>query len=67
MLIKSIALVNMIIIVNQGVSLQDKVTLSAIEHDPKFLGSVMEILIEDLAWIKQPSSGSVRHQHTISP
>ncbi|KAK3828576.1 MAG: hypothetical protein J3Q66DRAFT_15084 [Benniella sp.] len=57
-LIKSIALVNMIIIVNQGVSLQDKETLSVIENDPKFLGSVIEILIEDLAWIKQPSSGS---------
>ncbi|KAF9936542.1 hypothetical protein BGZ65_002300 [Modicella reniformis] len=55
-LVKSMALVNMAGIVNEGVSLQDADTLSKIEQDPKFLCSVIEILIEDLAWIKQPSS-----------
>ncbi|KAG0234120.1 hypothetical protein BGX31_004672, partial [Mortierella sp. GBA43] len=54
-LIKSITLENIAAIVRECVSLQDEDTISAIEQDPTLLSSVIDILIEDLAWIKQSS------------
>lgn len=64
-LVRSMALANMSSIVSQGMSLQDDDTLSLIEQDPRFLSSVIDILVEDLAWMKQSSLGSVSYHLTI--
>ncbi|KAF9133697.1 hypothetical protein BGW39_009177 [Mortierella sp. 14UC] len=55
-LAKSIVLSIMTGIVEESVALQDVETLSLIEQHPTFLHTVIDILVEDLAWIKQPSA-----------
>ncbi|KAF9357055.1 hypothetical protein BGX26_004305 [Mortierella sp. AD094] len=55
-LMKSIVLSIMTCIINEGVSMQDEHTLLLFDQEPNFPSTIIEILIEDLAWIKQPSS-----------
>ncbi|KAF9153063.1 hypothetical protein BGX20_005003 [Mortierella sp. AD010] len=55
-LMKSIVLSIIACIINEGVSVQDEHTLLLFDREPNFLSTIIEILIEDLAWIKQPSS-----------
>ncbi|KAF9906793.1 hypothetical protein EC991_000306 [Linnemannia zychae] len=55
-LAKSIVLSIMTGIVEESVALQDVEVLSLIEQQPTFLHTVIDILVEDLAWIKQPSA-----------
>ncbi|KAF8931932.1 hypothetical protein BGZ58_007322, partial [Dissophora ornata] len=55
-LTKSIVLSAMTCIIDECVFRQDVHTLSIVDQDPSFLIAVIDVLIEDLAWIKQPSS-----------
>ncbi|KAI1316581.1 hypothetical protein EDD11_009706 [Mortierella claussenii] len=55
-LTKSIALSALRFVISTGVSLQDVNTLSVVNDDPKFLGALVDVLIEGLAWIKELSS-----------
>ncbi|KAG0002455.1 hypothetical protein BGZ80_005717 [Entomortierella chlamydospora] len=55
-LMKSIVLSIIACVINEGVSMQDEHTLLLFDREPNFLSAIIEILIEDLAWIKQPSS-----------
>ncbi|KAF9540258.1 hypothetical protein EC957_004460 [Mortierella hygrophila] len=55
-LAKSIVLSTMTGIIEESVALQDAETLSLIEQHPDFINTVIDILVDDLAWIKQPSA-----------
>ncbi|KAG0211504.1 hypothetical protein BGX33_004283 [Mortierella sp. NVP41] len=55
-LVKSIVLSSMTGIIDECVTLQDVETLSLIEQDPTFINAVINILVDDLAWIKLPSA-----------
>ncbi|KAG0269788.1 hypothetical protein BGZ95_001916 [Linnemannia exigua] len=55
-LAKSIVLSIMSGIIEESVALQDIETLSLIEQHPTFINTLLDILVEDLAWIKQPSA-----------
>ncbi|KAF9102560.1 hypothetical protein BGX29_004437 [Mortierella sp. GBA35] len=55
-LVKSIVLSSMTGIIDECVTLQDAETLSLIEQDPTFINAVINILVDDLAWIKLPSA-----------
>ncbi|GJJ73723.1 hypothetical protein EMPS_06081 [Entomortierella parvispora] len=55
-LTKSIILSSLNAIINECVFKKDFTTMTAIDRDPDFLNLVIEILIDDLAWIKEPSS-----------
>ncbi|KAG9071047.1 hypothetical protein KI688_008590 [Linnemannia hyalina] len=55
-LAKSIVLSTMTGIIEESVALQDAETLSLIEQRPNFINTVIDILVDDLAWIKQPSA-----------
>ncbi|KAF9141520.1 hypothetical protein BG015_001264 [Linnemannia schmuckeri] len=55
-LAKSIVLSTMTGIIEDSVALQDARTLSLIEQHPDFINAVIDILVDDLAWIKQPSA-----------
>ncbi|CAO3571037.1 unnamed protein product [Mortierella alpina] len=55
-LIKSLMLSSIAKIVQECVVLEDVRVLLTIEQDPQFLACVIQSLVEDLAWIKEPSS-----------
>ncbi|KAG0063645.1 hypothetical protein BGZ89_009739 [Linnemannia elongata] len=55
-LAKSIVLSTMTGIIEESVALQDAETLSLIDQHPDFINTVLDILVDDLAWIKQPSA-----------
>ncbi|KAF9133950.1 hypothetical protein BGX30_012102 [Mortierella sp. GBA39] len=55
-LAKSIVLSTMTGIIEESVALQDAEILSLIEQHPDFINAVIDILVDDLAWIKQPSA-----------
>ncbi|KAF8938513.1 hypothetical protein BGZ47_008544 [Haplosporangium gracile] len=55
-LAKSIVLSTMTGIIEDSVVFQDARTLSLIEQHPNFINTVIDILVDDLAWIKQPSA-----------
>ncbi|KAF9339387.1 hypothetical protein BGZ91_006096 [Linnemannia elongata] len=55
-LAKSIVLSTMTGIIGESVALQDAETLSLIDQHPDFINTVLDILVDDLAWIKQPSA-----------
>ena len=46
-------------IIEESVAFQDAETLSLIEQHPDFINTVIGILVDDLAWIKQPSATPV--------
>ncbi|KAF9433262.1 hypothetical protein BGZ76_009681 [Entomortierella beljakovae] len=55
-LTKSIVLSTMAFIIKESVASKDEQTLKSIDQVPEFLSIVFELLIDDLAWIKQPVS-----------
>ncbi|KAG0029801.1 hypothetical protein BGZ81_003408 [Podila clonocystis] len=55
-LAKSIVLSTVTNIVNKAVEEQDAGVLALFDQAPHFYVAVIEILVQDLAWIKQPSS-----------
>ncbi|KAG0017459.1 hypothetical protein BGZ82_000754 [Podila clonocystis] len=55
-LAKSIVLSTVTSIVNKAVEEQDADVLALFDQSPHFYAAVIEILVQDLAWIKQPSS-----------
>ncbi|KAF9569501.1 hypothetical protein EC968_002588 [Mortierella alpina] len=55
-LTKSLILSNMTRIIDESVTLEDVRSLLIVEQDSQFLTYVIQSLIEDLAWIKEPSS-----------
>ncbi|KAF9927838.1 hypothetical protein FBU30_002841 [Linnemannia zychae] len=55
-LTKSIILSIMNDIIEGCIAIQDTKTLSFIDQDPSFIDTVINILMEDLAWIKLPSA-----------
>ncbi|KAF9335362.1 hypothetical protein BG006_000232 [Podila minutissima] len=58
-LAKSIALSTITTIVNEAVEEQDAGVLALFDQYPDFYTAVIGILVQDLAWIKQPSSSDV--------
>lgn len=56
MLAKSIVLSIITSIVNEAVKEQDANVLALFDQSPDFYTAVIGILVQDLAWIKQPSS-----------
>jgi hypothetical protein len=52
-------------IITEAVSKKNLEIVTTIDGDPEFLSTVIELLIEDLAWIKEPSSSPVRHGSAI--
>ncbi|KAF9910676.1 hypothetical protein BX616_010805 [Lobosporangium transversale] len=57
-LTKSIVLSAIACLITESVSSGDIEALTVINQDPDFLHTVIELLIDDLAWIKQPSLSS---------
>ncbi|KAG9319513.1 hypothetical protein KVV02_005600 [Mortierella alpina] len=55
-LVKSLILSSTARIIEECVTLEDIRVLLIVEQDPQFLSFVIQSLIEDLAWIKEPSS-----------
>ncbi|KAF9926411.1 hypothetical protein BGZ67_008148 [Mortierella alpina] len=55
-LVTSLILSSTARIIEECVTLEDVRVLSIVEQDPQFLSFVIQSLIEDLAWIKEPSS-----------
>ncbi|KAG0205589.1 hypothetical protein BGX28_002794 [Mortierella sp. GBA30] len=55
-LTKSILLSSIASVIQESVSSNDTQTLSLIEQDQQFLSTILQTLVEDLAWIKEPSS-----------
>lgn len=63
MLAKSILLSTVATIVNEAVEEQDAEALALFDQSPGFYTAVIGILVQDLAWIKQPSAS---HMMTLS-
>lgn len=59
MLARSILLSTVATIVNEAVEEQDVEVLALLDQSPGFYTAVIEILVQDLAWIKQPSASYV--------
>ncbi|KAF9388999.1 hypothetical protein CPC16_006121 [Podila verticillata] len=58
-LAKSILLFTVATIVNEAVEEQDAEALALFDQSPDFYTAVIGILVQDLAWIKQPSASHV--------